>query len=343
MKRLKQSLRSRWSGKKKEERFFLENGSIFLKELIADCNGISIPIRNFSTYQILKATKNFDSSCLVANEGYKISYKGVIEDKSYMIRRFSEGDGIKGPYNDSILSARMSNHTNFLKLFGCCLEFRIPVLVFEYAEHGILNSRGRIMVNGEETILPWSVRFKIGKEIATAVTYLHMRFPKIIIHRDIKPTNILLDENWTAKLSDFSLSIELPEGKSGIDAIGVAGTIGYIDPKYYNTDWLTEYSDVYSFGIFLMVILTGRPAFIDSDGDRQHLLSYVKGLYENGKVDEVIDPMMVKDTTSGQRVQVEMCIALALSCCAEEDEDRPKMIHVAKEIKRIIKMEQSQV
>ncbi|CAL9246001.1 unnamed protein product, partial [Arabidopsis halleri] len=326
--------------KKKEERWFLENGSIFLKELIADCNGKSIPIRGFTSSQILKATKNFNSSCLVADDGFNCWYKGVIEDRSYMIKRLSvsEVNAINYRslelYNDIILSARMSNHTNFLKLFGCCLEFRTPVLVFEYAEHGILNWRGRIMVNGEETILPWSVLLKIKKEIANAVTYLHMAFPKIIIHRDIKPTNILLGENWTAKLSDFSLSIVLPEGKSGIDMV-VAGTIGYIDPERYYTDWVTEYNDVYSFGIFLMVILTGRPALIGSDGDSQHILSYVKGLYENGKLDEVIDPMMAKDITSGQILQVEACMVLALKCCEERDEDRPKMIQVAKELKRI--------
>jgi len=220
LKQVKQSLRSESSDKRKEkERWFLENGGIFLKELIADCNGKSIPIRNFSPEQILKATNNFDSSCSVCDDAIFEWFKGNIEDKPYLIKRFHEDRFLEqefqvgAAYNDIVVSARMSNHSNFLKLFGCCFEFSFPVFVFEYVEHGVLNQRGRIMVKGEETILPWSVRFKIGKETANALTYLHTAFPRITIHRDIKPTNIFLDENWIAKLSNFSTSITLPEGK----------------------------------------------------------------------------------------------------------------------------------
>ncbi|CAH2051722.1 unnamed protein product [Thlaspi arvense] len=129
----------------------------------------------------------------------------------------------------------MSNHNNFLKLFGCCLEFRFLVFVFEYAELGVLNWQGDAMVNGEDAVLPWSVRLKIAKEIANAVTYLHTAFPKIIIHRHIKVTNIFLDKNWTTKLSDFSLAITLPEGESRIEVEGVQGTLGYLDPLYNST------------------------------------------------------------------------------------------------------------
>ncbi|KAL1209853.1 Non-functional pseudokinase ZRK2 [Cardamine amara subsp. amara] len=350
VKKLKQSVRSGSSEKMKEkviqeERWFLENGSIFLKELIADCNGKSIPIRSFSSDQIVKATSNFDSSCFVAFEGiYTWWYRGIIEDRTYMIKRYLVDKAteyrVGEIYNDFVLSARMSNHTNFLKLLGCCLEFPFPVLVFENAEHGVMNQRGGVMVNGEETILPWSVRLRITKEIANAVTYLHSAFLKITIHRDVKPTHIFLDKNWTAKLSGFSFSITLPEGKSKIATVSVVGTWGYIDPIYRATGSVTEYTDVYSFGIFLMVVLCGRPVFFNgSNGKRERIISYVKDLYENDKLDEVIDPSypkMAKDITNGQRLQVEACVVLALSCWEKRDEDRPKMIQVAKELKRII-------
>ncbi|CAL9245997.1 unnamed protein product [Arabidopsis halleri] len=234
----------------------------------------------------------------------------------------------------------MSNHSNFLKLFGCCFEFSFPVFVFENAEHGVMLEEGRILVNGEEYILPWNVRLKIGKEIADAVTYLHMAFPKIIIHRNIKATNIFLDKNWTAKLSDFLLSIMIPEGKSRIE-VKYRGTNGYSDPFYFTTGFVTEYSDVYSFGACLLVFITGKPAFDPArfEGNNILIAGYVKGLYKNGKLDEVIDPMMAKDITSGQRLQVEACVVLALRCCEERDEDRPKMIQVAKELKRIERIE----
>ncbi|CAH8332140.1 unnamed protein product [Eruca vesicaria subsp. sativa] len=207
VKKLKQSMTSRSSRNMKEkdteeERRFLKNGSRFLKEPIADCNGKSVPIRNFSSSQILQATSKFSSSCLVRSEWDNKGYKGTIEGKSYLIKRFFDytvkDRRVGEAYNDIVFSARMSNHSNFLKLFGSCFEFSFPVFVFEYAEHGVLNHRGRIMVNGQESALPLSLKLKIGKEIANVVTYLHMAFPKIIIHRDINPTNIFLDNNWTA-------------------------------------------------------------------------------------------------------------------------------------------------
>ncbi|CAF2268713.1 unnamed protein product [Brassica napus] len=307
--KLEQKMRSGWSVEKKkkkkkekdlqEERWFLENGSILLEKLTADCNGKSVPLRTFSSDQILKATNNFDSSCFIAFEGlHTWWYRGIIENRTYMIKRY---------------------------------------LVDKDAQHGVLNQRGGVMVNWEESFLPWNVRLKIGKEIANALSYLHTAFPKITIHRDVKPTHVFLDKNWTAKLFGFSLSITLPEGKTKSATVPVVGTSGYIDPSYRVTGSVTEYTDVYSFGVFLLVLLSGRPVFFTdySNGKREGVTGYVKGLYEKDKLDEVIDTKMVKDMTSGQRFQVEACVALALRCCEKIDEYRPKMIEVAKELKRI--------
>ncbi|KAF3566298.1 hypothetical protein DY000_02017541 [Brassica cretica] len=291
-----------------EDKWFLENGSILLKELIADCNGKSVPIRSFSSYQILQATNNFHFSCLITNERSHNWYKGIIQDKSYFIKRFQEykitGDRVGEVYNDIVLSAKMSNHNNFLRLSRCCLEFSLPVLVFENAALGVLNERGGIMVDGEEFILPCSVRLKIAKEIANAVTYLHMAFPKIIIHRVVMPRNIVLDRNLTAKFSDLSMSITLPEGKSRLEVDSVIGSLGYLDPLYAYTKVVTEYTDVYSFGVLLMVFLTGKPALVStsSGGDPQGIISYVKALYEKRKLDEVIDPMIMKDITKCSKI-----------------------------------------
>lgn len=345
MKKLKNNLSSGSFRKNKERSIkkqmrFLENGSILLKELIADCNGKTIPIRSFSSSQILKATNHFDASCSIAQEGFYIWYRGVIEDRSYMIKRFSEykvtDRRVGEVYKDIVLSARMSSHSNFLKLLGSCLEFPFPVLVFEHAEHGVLNPRGGVTtINGEESLLPLSLRLKIAKEIANALAYLHMAFPKIIIYRDVKPMHVFLDKNWTAKLSDMSFSISLEEGKSQIEAEDVLGTYGYLDPLYFATLVVSEYTDVYSFGVLLMVLLSGRSVYFTvSDGYQVGILEYVKGLNEVGKLIEVIDPMMMKDVTSAQRLQVEACVLLAVRCCKERDEDRPKMIQVAKELKR---------
>ncbi|CAN8268476.1 unnamed protein product [Cochlearia groenlandica] len=251
--------------KNKEEQRFLKNGSKFLEDLIADCNGKSIHIRFFSSSQILKATNNFDSPCFVTDNWSYEWYKCIIEDRSYIVKEYI-GTNVSRVYNDIVLSARMSSHDNFLKLSGCCLEFIFPVLVFGYEEHVLMNENGRIMVNGEESSLPLRLRLKIAKEIAIALTYLHTAFPKITIHRTFNPTSIFLDGNMTAKLSGLSFAITLPEGKTFLEdnyLDVVWGTTGFEDRAYVDSGLLTEYADVYSFGVFLMIILTDKPKMID--------------------------------------------------------------------------------
>ncbi|CAN8267987.1 unnamed protein product [Cochlearia groenlandica] len=337
-KKLKQRFRSVFFLKNKKEKMFFKNGSKFMERLIADCNGKSIPIRNFSSSQILKATNNFTSPCFVSDVWDYEWYKCIIEDRSYIVKKvikfweiFYYGSHI---YNDIVLSARMSIHNNFLKLSGCCLEFRFPVLVFGYEEHVVMNENGRIMVNGEETSLPLSLRLKIAKEIAIALTYLHTAFPKITIHRNVHPTNIFLDGNMSAKLSNFSNAVTLPEGKTFlkkyVDRV-YDFTTAYEDIRYFNSGLLTEYVDVYGFGVFLMVILTGKPDVIR---DNKYIDSWVEDLYKAGSLDEL-------NITSCQRLQMDACMALALRCCKYFNLDRPKMITVAKELKRIQQMEQS--
>ncbi|KAF2603711.1 hypothetical protein F2Q70_00026624 [Brassica cretica] len=161
---------------------------------------------------------------------------------------------------------------------GSCLEFLHPVLVFEDLEYRSLNTRGSVG-SLDTPVLPWNVRLKIAKEIAVAITYLHTAFPRIIVHRDINATNVLLDKNGRAKLTGFSLAVTLPE----------------------------EYMHVYSFGVLLIILLTGRSVyFTGSEAYPVGIIEYVKGLYENKKLKE------------------------------ERDEDRPKLIQIAKELKRVL-------
>ncbi|CAH8263577.1 unnamed protein product [Arabidopsis lyrata] len=327
-------------GKQRRKQWFLDNGSIFLKELIAGCNGQTNPIRSFSSDQILKATNHFDPSLYVTEDLYYTCFKGTIEDRSYIIKRFPEekvrgdGDGVRAVYNDIVISARVTNHTNFLKLLGCCLEFPFPVLVFENAVNGALGHQGGIG-SKDRTFLPWDIRLKIAKEIANAVTYLHTAFPRIIVHRNITPMSVFLDENWTAKLSDFSLSLTLPEGKSQMEDL-VMGWPGYLDPSYFHTSIVTEYADVYSFGIFMMVLLIGRPGKVPrSDVRFIDIHRYVRVLQENGEFIETIYQVGVRDITVSERMKVDAFVELAFKCCERSIENRPKMIKVAKELKRI--------
>ncbi|CAF1848944.1 unnamed protein product [Brassica oleracea var. botrytis] len=301
--------------KGKARKCFLKNGRIFLEKLIADCNGMSNPIRMFTSDQINKATNHFDPNCSLPELSSKYSYlwftlyKGVIDGRSYVIKRFTKKTGVEGEettYNDFVLSLRVN------------LEYRA------------LNIRGSV---GPEDgpVLPWNVRLKIAKEVATAITYLQTAFPRIIVHRNIKPTNVFLDMNGTAKLTAFSLAVTLPEGKTWIKDT-VAGTYGYGDPIYFKTGVLTEYSDVFSFGILMLILLLGRPLCSDgSDGNfYNNILDYVKDLRERGEPVEFWRGS--NDMSPGQ---MKMFLELALRCCEERNEDKPKMILVAKLIKLI--------
>ncbi|CAN6837187.1 unnamed protein product [Brassica oleracea] len=151
--RRKEKAKEKETEKEAVRKCFLKNGSMFLEQLKADCDGMSNPLRMFSSDQISKATNHFDPKCYLPNTSY-------------------------------------FNNNGFLKLIGCCLEFPHPVMVFEDVEYKALNIRGS---PGSEDVpvLPWNVLLKITKEVATAITYLHTAFPRIII-----ATNIFLDKNW---------------------------------------------------------------------------------------------------------------------------------------------------
>ena len=245
-----------------------------------------------------------------------------------MIKKFTRpvGGEEEHAYKDIVLSARVSNNNGFLKLIGCCLEFPHPLMVFEDVEYKALNIRGSL---GSEDVpvSPWNVLLKITKEVAAAITYLHTAFPRIIIHKDIKATNIFLDKNWKAKLTDFSLAVTLPAGKSWIKD-RVSGTPGYLDSTYSSTGSIvTEYADVYSFGILMLVLLMGRRPDMDGPEFTYYILDYARDLQERGELIEFGGGS--KDMRPGQ---MKMFLDLALRCCAMRNEDMPKMILVAKEI-----------
>ncbi|CAD5326108.1 unnamed protein product [Arabidopsis thaliana] len=259
---------------------------------------------------------------LIATSGDRfVWYKGMIENRPVLIKKFQDCSVFDADnfYRDIAVSSLMSSHKNVLKLLGCCLEFPRPVLVCEYPEHGALNC----IRCGKEGVrsFPWNVRLRIAKEIADAVAYLHTEFPRTIIHRDLKLANIFLDENWSAKLSSFSLSIVLPEGETGVNDM-VCRTSSYIEPDYFNTGKSEYNSEV---AVYLPVLPV-----------------YVGKFLERGLLTELIDPSILDSTSDDipkhSRLQVEAFIELAFRCVRfRPGENVPRMIDVAKELKKIEK------
>ncbi|ESQ44303.1 hypothetical protein EUTSA_v10006097mg [Eutrema salsugineum] len=301
--------------KKEEEILSQENGSSLLEELIASTGGKYNPIRMFSSHQIVTATNNFDWNYMSSVDRF-VWYKGMIDNRRVLIKAYKEKQyGPDNFFRDIAVSSLMSGNKNVLKLLGCCLEFSTPVLVYEYPENGALTFTGHARESAKP--LPWNVRLKIAKEIADAVTYLHTEFPKTIIHRDLKLGNVFLDENWTAKLSCFSLSISIPEGESGVYDI-VCGTTSYIEPNYLRTGLVTENVDIYSLGIIMLILLTGKSRAPLVDGYSVLLLDYVQKILERGPFTELIDPSMLNGTSDNipdqLRQQMEAFTELALKC-----------------------------
>ncbi|CAM0150830.1 unnamed protein product [Urochloa decumbens] len=212
------------------------------------------------------------------------------------------------------------NHKNVVKLFGCCLETEVPLLVYEFISNGTLYHH--LHVEGPRS-LPWSTRLRIATEIATSLAYLHSAVSVPIIHRDIKSSNVLLDDTLTTKVSDFGASRYIPVEKTGLTT-RVQGTIGYLDPMYFYTGRLNEKSDVYSFGVILVELLTRKNpvSYLSIEGDG--LVSHFVNLLAEGNLVQIIDPQVTEE--GGE--EIHEVAALAASCINLKGEERPTMRQV---------------
>jgi serine/threonine protein kinase len=220
------------------------------------------------------------------------------------------------------------NHRNVVKLLGCCLETEVPLLVYEFISNGTLYHH--LHVHGPIS-LSWANRLRIALEVARALSYLHSAASMPIFHRDIKTTNILLDDNLTAKVSDFGSSRYIKIDQTGVTT-GIQGTIGYLDPMYYKTCRLTDKSDVFSFGVVLVELLTRRKPFFYQSDNGDDLVTHFTSLLIEGKLDDIIDPQIMEEE-DGEILKV---ARLATLCTKLRGEDRPPMREVEMTLENLI-------
>lgn len=205
--------------------FMTENGKIFLEKMVACCYGKFNPIRSFTIRELEIAANNFDAQNVI-KDGYVYKfYKGFLEDRTVSVMKFNDilNDGHEECFKNIIFASKVSAHKNVLKLIGCCLETRIPVIVFESVKNRTLADHIYQNQPHFEPLL-LSLGLRIAMHIANAIAYLHNGFSRPILHRNIRPSRIFLDEDYVAKLFDFSLSVCIPEGETCVQD-EVTGTI----------------------------------------------------------------------------------------------------------------------
>ncbi|KAG2576184.1 serine/threonine-protein kinase-like protein CCR4 [Panicum virgatum] len=232
------------------------------------------------------------------------------------------------------------NHRNLLQLLGFCEERGERILVFEFMPHGALHDHLHCGGGGGGGSSPlfasWEARLRVALDAARGVEYLHCYAVPPIIHRDVKPSNILLDGEWTAKVSDFGLSLASGgAAAAAASSSATAGTVGYIDPEYYRLQELTERSDVYSFGVVLLELVTGRKAIHrtsqDGSGSPRNVIEFAVPAVETGNITKILDDRV--PPPRGHEVEAVARVAkIASECVRPRGRARPIMSEVVAEL-----------
>ncbi|GAB2235371.1 hypothetical protein Droror1_Dr00025795 [Drosera rotundifolia] len=314
---------------KVKEKYFEQNGGLFLKQILSSSDSSSLDTTKiFSIEELKTATSNFSEDNIIGRGGQGIVYKGILPNNQVSAikkARVPDEDQVQEFTNEVILLTRI-NHRNVVKLLGCCLETKFPMLVYEFISNGTLYDHIHA-AGGGAYWLCWPNVLRIGIEVANALAYLHSAASVPIIHRDIKSKNILLDESHTAKVSDFGASRLIPLNQTQLST-KVQGTRGYLDPEYRFSGQLTEKSDVYSFGVVLAELLTRQEPF-DRTRPHENLGDMFIISMAEGHVFDILDAQLAKDAP---REPLMAIAEVVVKCISTRREDRPTMKEVATEL-----------
>jgi len=281
----------------------------------------------FDFEDILDATDKFSLENKLGEGGFGPVYKGQFPDGvEIAVKRLAShsGQGFVEFKNEVQLIAKLQ-HTNLVKLLGCCSQGDEKILVYEYLPNKSLDFF--IFDETRKTLLDWNKRLDIIEGTAEGLLYLHKHSRLRVIHRDLKPSNILLDNDMNPKISDFGLArIFSSNNTEESTTRRVVGTYGYMAPEYASEGLFSIKSDVFSFGVLLLEILSGkRNSDSHECGDFINVLGYAWQLYEEERWSEIIDTSLVPMHNSAE---IRRCMNIALLCVQENAADRPTMLDV---------------
>ncbi|XP_042480274.1 wall-associated receptor kinase-like 1 isoform X2 [Macadamia integrifolia] len=309
-----------------KQKFFKKNGGLLLQQEISSHDYSVENIKIFPIEELERATDNFNQSRILGNGGFGTVYKGMLSDGKIVAIKKSKivDDSQIDQFINEVVILSQINHRNIVKLFGCCLETQVPLLVYEFVLNGTLSYH--LHDEGQASSLSWENRLRIATEIAGALAYLHSAASNPIYHRDIKSTNILLDGNYRAKVADFGISRTVPFEKTHLTTL-VQGTFGYLDPEYFHTGQFTEKSDVYSFGVVLLEILTAQKAiFFNGDQEERSLIMHFVSSMKENRLFEVLEARVIQE---GHMEQLLAVSKLAKKCVKVNGKKRPGMKEAA--------------
>ncbi|KAL8509218.1 hypothetical protein ACS0TY_016413 [Phlomoides rotata] len=320
---------------KLREKFFHQNGGLLLKQQLSSNESSMKSTKIFTAEELEKATNNYAEDRILGRGGYGTVYKGILHDQKVVAikkSRVMDQTQIEQFINEVVILTQV-NHRNVVKLLGCCLETEVPLLVYECVLNGTLFHH--IHSSGGMPWFSWDNRLRIAIEAAGALAYLHSAAAMPIIHRDVKSPNILLDEYYTAKISDFGASRLVPIDQTMVSTL-VQGTLGYLDPEYFHTGQLTEKSDVYSFGVVLAELMTGRkPLSNTKDNQEKSLATFFVVSLKEDRLFQIIDPRVLRE---GSINQIQAVGELVKRCLKMNSENRPTMKEVGMELEGLRKL-----
>lgn len=285
----------------------------------------------FTSKELEKATDNYNNSRILGRGGQGIVYKGILTDGRIVAvkkSRVLDASKVKQFVNEVIILSKI-NHRNVVKILGCCLETEHPQLVYEFIPNGTLFQY--IHNENEEFPFSWDMRLQIATEVAEALSYLHSAATLPIYHRDIKSTNILLDDRFRAKVADFGVSKSILIDHSHITT-RVQGTFGYLDPEYFHTNQFTEKSDVYSYGVVLVELLTSLEPILSTSQEEIGLAAHFVMSVEQHRLINIVDARIIGVARKGEIMAV---ANLARRCLNLNGKKRPTMKAVAVELEGI--------
>ncbi|CAH8330185.1 unnamed protein product [Eruca vesicaria subsp. sativa] len=317
-----------------KKKFFKRNGGLLLQQQLTSTQGNVEKTKVFTSKELEKATENFSLNRILGQGGQGTVYKGMLVDGRIVAVKKSkvvDEDKLEEFINEVVILSQI-NHRNIVKLLGCCLETHVPVLVYEFIPNGNLFEYLHDEESGDNMMATWEVRLRIAIDVAGALSYLHSSASFPIYHRDVKSTNIMLDEKYRAKVSDFGTSRSVTVDHTHLTTV-VSGTAGYMDPEYFQSSQFTDKSDVYSFGVVLVELITGEKpfSFLRSQENRT-LSSYFTLAMKENKLFDIIDAR-IRD---GCKVnQVTAAAEIARTCLNMKRRKRPSMREVSMELEKI--------